>query len=242
VIPSSVVGLVIFVVLLAPGLAYVLRRERAVPTPVRSPFREAMQVVFASVACLLVVTALFALVRTLAPDVTVDFGALVRNPSRYARERHVRLAWWGLLWIALATGLGAVAADPRVARAIRVLWNSPIWRALAGAQGSRIRPVSAWYQVMTFYDNADPGPVVVGVQLDDGSYVQGRMYSFSASSDEDEDRELLLNGPLTMVAKNGKISELAHQFTVISARHIVRMDVTHLPGHAADSAGNQLAP
>jgi hypothetical protein len=50
--PIVALGLVLFEVLLAPGLACVLRHERVVPARSHTAFRETLRVVFVSVACL----------------------------------------------------------------------------------------------------------------------------------------------------------------------------------------------
>jgi hypothetical protein len=233
-IPSSLLGLTIFVVLLAPGLAYVLRHEVVVPARSYSAFRETLRVVFASVLCLTVVALIFTGFRWLFPNETINIGALVHNPRGFARENYVELAWAALTLVGSATVLGALAADPRIIGKYQRMRRKGLIRFLTGWTDQHISHVSAWYRVMHIYDDSDAGPVHVGAQMDDGSYFEGRVFSLNTSPDEDADRELLLHAPLRLTTANGLSHDIRAQFTVISARHIVRLDVTHLPKDYVD--------
>src|SRR4051812_26395191 len=115
-VPSSLVGVVVFVVLLAPGAAYVLRYEKRVPGRPSSVFRETLRVVLVSVACLTVTALLFVGLRFLSPTHTPNVRGLIRNPNGFFRDHHVQLLWWSLALIAFATIVAAVAADPRLIR------------------------------------------------------------------------------------------------------------------------------
>ncbi len=58
-------------------------------------------------------------------------------------------------------------------------------RVLTGSTKTNFSGVSAWHRVFHIYDDRNPGPIAVGAQMDDGTYVEGRLYSFSAAGDED---------------------------------------------------------
>ncbi len=90
-LPSSISGLLLFVALLAPGLAYVLRHERVVPIAERSAFRETLRVVFVSIACLVVSGVLLAALRWAAPKSTPNVRGLVQDPGAYFQQHHVSL-------------------------------------------------------------------------------------------------------------------------------------------------------
>jgi hypothetical protein len=229
VLPSSLLGLVLFVVLLAPGFAYGLRHERMVPQRQSSPFRETLRVVFASVICLTITGLIFAGLRWLFPERTVDVGALVRDPGDFARSMHVELAWWFLALIALATALGAIAADRRLARVVQRVgrWKPARW--VTASSKTDIQRTSVWNTILRLYEGRDPGPVDVGAQLDDGSYVRGWLYTHSVRTIDDENRDLVLHAPLFLTTAAGTEVKLNTQFMVVSARRIVRLDVTHMP-------------
>jgi hypothetical protein len=239
VIPSSVAGLLLFVVLLAPGLAYVLRHERVVPARSHSPFRESLRIVFVSVACLLATGLIATALRSALPKHTPNVRGLVIDPLEYWRGHHVELAWWALAFILFATLLGATAADRRAVRLGRWLGGKRPITWVTGATNTDISSVSAWYKVMHIYDDDRPGPILVGAAMDDGTYVEGWVMFFNIAADEDEDREILLGAPLHLTTQDGRRHAYAAQFTVISARHIVRLDVSHVD---PDPAAPTLAP
>jgi hypothetical protein len=91
--PTTLSGLFLFVVLLLPGFAYVVGRERHTPGQQLSAFRETAVVIAASVSVELVVLLLFALVRVALPSsLTPDVGALVRDSGGYLRGAAARPA------------------------------------------------------------------------------------------------------------------------------------------------------
>jgi hypothetical protein len=120
-VPSSFAGLILFILLLAPGFAYVLRVEKSVPNRDFSAFRETLRVVFVSIVCLFSTGLLFTVLRWLWPEHTLDIRGLIRDPEEFSREHHVQLAWWSIGFITAATLLGACAADPRTVDWIRKL-------------------------------------------------------------------------------------------------------------------------
>lgn len=122
-VPSTLGGLLLFILLLAPGLAYVLRYERAFPAPPHSQFREALRVVFVSVTSLTVTGILVVVARKWfpGPDHTPNIRGLIRDPGPFFREHHVHLIWWALGVVVVATFFSAVAADARLIRGRRWL-------------------------------------------------------------------------------------------------------------------------
>lgn len=229
-VPSTAVGAAFFVVLLTPGLLYVLRRERTAPRQPASAFRETLCVVAVSIASLLAAALVVGWLRAFAPEATVDVGALLRDPGRYAVDHHVRLAWWSLATIALASVAALAAADPRVARNASALAERPAMRKVLGTSNTDIRSHSSWTHVFTMYDDhpGGPGNVVVGALLDDGAYVQGILASHSPDLEETGDRELVLTAPITLRTKDGKTQALPNTYTIVSAGRVLRLDVTHV--------------
>lgn len=228
-VPSSFAGLAFFVLLLAPGFAYVLRVERSIPNRELSVFRETLHVVFVSIVCLFATGLLFAALRWLWPEHTLNIRGLIRNPEEFSREHHVQLAWWSIAFVTVATLLGAFVADPRYVDWMHALLSSRAGRLITGSEDTDIRYVSQWHRVLDLYQEDQPGPVLVGVALDDGSRVRGRLWAYNPTQEEEENRDLVLTPPLTLTSADGQESRLETQFTIVSARRIVRMDVTHLP-------------
>jgi hypothetical protein len=102
----------------------------------------------------------------------------------------------------------------------------PEAQGVAFVERQPARDVSAWTVAFTLYE--DGGPIHVGAELTDGTYVSGTLLSFADDVQETADRELVLTAPLALRTKDGESHALGNTCTVISARHIVRLDVTHL--------------
>lgn len=187
--PSTLLGLALFVVLLAPGLAFVLARERRLPERSLSVFRETAVVGCVSLAADLVVLAGFALLRVIAPGLTVDVGALVRAPGAYLRTGYLAVFWWSVALLAVATGL-AVAAGSGLLRGLLVRTGL---RRLAGPVGVHDSGASAWWLLFNEHPDTD---IHLGCLLDDGSFVSGWLHSFSTLSTDTADRDLTLAPPI----------------------------------------------
>jgi uncharacterized protein DUF6338 len=160
-------------VLRAPGLAYVLRREKVVPTGPRTAFREALQVIFVSVACLTAVGLLATLLRVIAAGHTLDVRGLVQAWASFARGHHVQLAWWVLRPHRgrRAAGLcsGGSPADPCPATVGPATSDQLADRSEQRRHRGDVSMVAGLEEQKP----PDAGLTTVGVLKDDGTYVQG---------------------------------------------------------------------
>lgn len=229
--PTSLVGLLLFVVLLAPGFCYLLRREREAPVRTVSGFRETVTLVLTSLGCNLAVAVAFGLIRGLLPRHTPDVGSLVRAPDPFVRAHYDELAWWALgLLVAACLLAVAMASADLTAMVGRGLRRVPVARRLAPpTRGVRFQ--SAWWRA--FQDPSHQGHrVYLGCALDDGSYVAGWLFSHAIDHDETADRDLILSAPVCFRpagAEDGDAAELRNvDAVVLSARRIVELFVTYV--------------
>jgi len=100
--PTTAVGLIVFVILLAPGLSH--SAYRTVNGPIRkpSPLRELGGIALRSVVCDVFALGAFGLVRIVLPSHTPDVGRLARDPVSYLRADLAYLFWWAVALLALA--------------------------------------------------------------------------------------------------------------------------------------------
>lgn len=234
-VPSSLVGLLMFVVLLAPGFAYAIRRERSIPAAQESAFRETLQVIATSLICVSFVVVAFFVARVFWPSLP-DVIGLIQGTRSAALSQLRDLYWWPFALLGAATILGFVAADPRLAKRMGQMARWAPARAVLGTARTDIQPHSAWYRVLHMHDD-DPGQIHVGLELDNGAYVQGRLSSLNVLPEETGDRDILLHAPLSLRTTRGTEHVLSTQYLVASARHIRRMDVSHLREEPADVRG-----
>jgi Family of unknown function (DUF6338) len=239
-VPTTLLGLVLFVVLLAPGFCYVLCKELARGTRTVSPFRETVTLAAISLACDAAVAAAFAVVRILLPSRTPDIGALVRHPADYVRGHYASLAWWGLGLLASACLLGvALASIESGAKIATVLRRIRGLRWLAPPANPVIFN-SAWWRL--FHEHEDSF-CYVGCHLDDGSFLSGWLFSYASDDEETGDRELTISAPV-FFRPAGEVDgeELAIGAVAISARRIVSLFVTYVEdqnGPASASIGDE---
>lgn len=214
--PTTLTGVLIFVVLLLPGFVYLVGRERLGVEVRVSAFRETVSIVAASVATEVAALVLFGIVRMLAPAVTPDLVSLFRDAGL--------AVGWGAGLLGLATLLAWCATWPQV-RAL------PVVRRMTYPHASMI---SAWWALFeTWRDGRDRH---VGVLLDDGSYVQGRLVSFSTLGEDSPDRDLVLMTPiLYQAAGSDRQVEWGCSAACISARNIRMLTVSYLqPGQPVE--------
>jgi hypothetical protein len=216
--PTTVTGFLLFVVLLLPGFAYQVGRERSGAERRPPPFRETVSIVAASVISELVVLVVMWPIWAWALDV----HRLIREPGNYWEARPGLLAGWalGLLLLACALAYGSTLRRVRQWKVARkVLGEYP-----------HESTMSAWWRL--FEETRPDLPMDcrhVTCVLEDGSFVSGRLMSFNRSADDAADRELILGEPLKYGLRDddAEMDYPAHA-ACVSARRIIVMYVTYL--------------
>lgn len=188
--PATLTGLLVFVVLLLPGFAYLVGKERNGAERQLSPFRETVAIVAASVTSELLVLLLFAVFRWAWPTLTPDVGELIRQGGRYVRGsgthagHYGQLTIWGAGLLAVACIFAYVATLPALPKVLCRL-TGPYPHDSA---------VSAWWNVFARWPaGRDVEAICI---LEDGSMVRGTALSFNTISADSPDRDLVLTEPI----------------------------------------------
>lgn len=218
--PTTLSSLLIFVVLLLPGFAYLVGKECHGTERHTSPFRETVAIVAASVASEAAVLVMFAVLRWLRPSWTPDVGALIRHGSAYAASHYRSLAAWSFGMLTVATALAYLATVPRVRGWFR-------WLPAVGKY-PHYSTVSGWW--LLFQDWPGEREAQVTCALDDGSAVQGFFQSFNTSADDSPDRDLILRRPIRFrPTPESQFSDFNARYACLSARRIVSLFVNYPP-------------
>lgn len=219
--PSTLTGLLLFAVLLLPGFAYLVGKERVGTERRTSPFRETVSIVAASVAAELVVVT----VSSVAWAWSVDLGRVLTDLPGYWRERPVLLASWAIGLLAASTALAYTATVPGLRR---------LTRRITGDY-PHMSAVSAWWVV---FEQRDPtARKHVGCVLDDGGYVGGTLISFNNDASDTSDRDLILGTPITYRASGDEeVQPYPASAVCVSAKRIVTMFVTYRDPDGATSS------
>lgn len=224
VIPSDLTGLLLFVVLLWPGFGYNSVRARRRPDRQLTSLQQTVIIVTASLSALAATGVVFAIIRALLPGVTPDVRAVLFSTHAYLQGHYVRTAWWAFAFLAVAIA-GAVGTAE--AQDSGWLSRSRYLRALAAPPDPSTQ--SGWW--IAFRPGLEAGHEVhVGCTLDDGSYVSGRLRSYSQVAEDTADRDLVLRAPIKVrprgAAEAREVPNIS--WMTISARHVVTMTVTYV--------------
>lgn len=216
--PTTLTGLLLFVVLLLPGFAYLVGKERAGTERRSSPFRETVAIVAASVAAELVVLTITAPIWTRHLDIT----RLVRDPDQYWKCAPGPLAAWAVAILLGATGLAYVTTWPVVRALPARLLPQRLQDKFTYPHPSS---VSGWWLLFEYYEKDRPKHV--GLVLDDGSFVSGTRLSFNNDASDSPDRDIILVAPLLYRPSGADEAKPYPASTVsVSARRIVTMFVS----------------
>jgi Family of unknown function (DUF6338) len=192
--PGNAIALLVFLAAIAPGSCYVARRETRLPGREQSVLRETATVVLTSVAAHAITLAAFGALRTAAPGLVLDPGALVRSPGDYFEHHYLETITWLAAALVSSCGVAALAAvPPSWALGVMPDWMKPPW-----AHASDRPPItyeSAW---TTAFHLRPHHLVHVRCNLHDGTSLGGRLASFNPDVDETPDRDLILAGPIDL--------------------------------------------
>jgi len=230
-VPTTIIGLLIFVVLLTPGFCFALRRERGRhPYRTRSAFREIAELLLAGLAIDFGILLLFAVLRILVPGHTPDVGQLIRTGKTYFSKNYgYLLAWAAILWVvACLTAYIAAAIEWTEIRPVRfALKRFPKLRTLIETEKGR-QPVSAWWKAFE-YGGGDEITRRVFCRLDDGTRIEGDSWSYNPSDNEVDDRSFTLTAPITVAEPESSPMHTDFGMIVVSARRLQYLYVRYIP-------------
>lgn len=176
--PSTVLGLVLFLCFITPGLIFELLRERSRPARQYSVLRETSVVVVASVSFTVPAVLLLLLIRSYinrrSPDLEnrwfPHFYALARAPAQYSASHLTQVVFFILATIALA-GLLALVADQTLCQVYpssgEVRNNPLLFDVLDGP-----------------YRPANAKSVIAAVELKNGAIIHGAILGHESKTDQ----------------------------------------------------------
>lgn len=224
-IPTTFIGLALFVALIAPGFLAGVARSRSTPEPQQTPLREIATILFLSLVTWCIVILTFTGVRAVVPGLTPNVGAILRDPHTEFLKYHVSLGWWAFGVLICACAVGYIVGKATIT-------NNAKWIGRFLTPGP-VSKHSAWYLTMSenaeyFADSAPPvhgpaGPTVLWCILDDGATIVGDLFSFSPHTPESGDRDIVLSAPISIrpaEAASGFEDQLDSGAVIISSRHI----------------------
>ena len=215
-VPSTLATFAAFLMLVAPGLVFEIRRERRRPALEETTFREASRVALTSLLFSGASLAALSIVRAARPSLLPDLGLWLHQGNGFLVSRYRLVARAGLAEVALAIGI-ALGVDA--------------WLARFRSKG-HIAPYGLWYQVFRV-DRLQGQWPWVSLRLADKTQVWGYLRHYDPGADV-KSREIAVRGDvdgrhLYIQADNDdKVTELTDwQTIVVPGDQIVLMKVTY---------------
>jgi hypothetical protein len=223
-IPSGLTGVRTFVVLLWPGFVYNSIRRRRRPERQLTSLQETIAIVTASLTAVAATGMVFGVIRVIWPGRTPDVHSLLFEPHAYLQAHYVTTAWWAGAFIVVAV-FGAAGAA--FAQGSARLGEIRLFRLLAPLPDPS--SMSAWWIAFSGRDLSRE-EIHVGCTMDNGSFISGRLHSYSQSSEDSADRDLVLRAPLSVRAVGSSEAQPIERAALmtVSARNIVSMMVTYV--------------
>lgn len=233
-IPVNFAGLIFFAVMIWPGLTYVSARERRSSSVKRSTFREAIDVVSASLSFASIFVILVVICHFIGPAWTPAPAGLLFHTQAYIRS-HLGLVFvWTALGLLASRAIALALGRETLERGLHSVTKRDQPPASHGIPESQL---SAWWVAFTQYPPHNANPYI-GCQLTDGSFVSGWLHSYSREWEDSPDRDLTLRAPI-LFRPSGSAADAVLEdvgLTVVSARNILMMTVSYVP-ESADASG-----
>lgn len=217
--PTTFIGLGLFVLFLTPGLCFFLVRATRRPQRDLTVLQETGAVLLVSVVVGLALLGLFGVIRLAAPGLTPDVGALIRAPGDYWRAEYLKVSIWTVVLVIAAC----------IAAAVGGYHEYRLSAFLRGRLG-RYFAESAWYLMLEEPENE----ILVECKLDDGSVLSGWFVTGSAQFEETGDRDLVLASPIRIQEDHDQRVIADVGSVILSARRIVNMRLYYYPTGSAD--------
>ncbi len=211
--PTTALGLIVFVAFLVPGFISYSQRRQLTITPKVSPLMETASIVTISLVTNLAALSLLVVARLLwGEEVAPDVRAMIGDGWIYTNRHLPKVFAWSLGLLTISCGLAFVSARPnRVSNRIRS-WIAPV-----------ITNDPAWYHV---FESGPPDTYIyVTCLVSDGVRIEGFLDWYSTEPDETSDRDLVLAEPITITNARGVPCRSDASRLVLSAREIRRLEV-----------------
>lgn len=190
-VPETVNGIVILLLLVLPGLHYDLLRERYRPGRNESPFFEVSRVLLSGVVLSGATLILLDLVHLVAPETIVDYRGLLTDYSYVSN--HIALGFWSVAWFLIVSfTLGSCTANA--------------WPASSTIDSSI---ESTWIVVFARTPQREAARqkvslprVNVEIRVKDGRGYRGLLTDYSKDI-EVADREIVLEPPINIISADG---------------------------------------
>lgn len=227
--PTTLVGLLIFLAFLTPGFVFYNKRRRISDYAAASPLAELAAFVTTSLITNALAIGLYVVLLSAYPSEVPNVSLAMTGGVTYIAPRLGRFVGFGILLLLFSSTIAFFVANLGLPKGLR--WLFP----------PRVVSDSAWFRL--FEEEAllhgQKRRVYIGLDMRDGSYVAGELDYFSTDPHEIADRDLILTDPKIIWPDQEEITSEFPRL-VISARDILRIHTAYLD--SSTSSTHDLAP
>ncbi len=217
--PTDLVGVGFYLLLILPGVVFAMSRERHRPRVKRSAFRETATAIFVSTAIVSLFALLFAVGSVASADVHREVQRFLLDPATYARQHFEPFVIFGLLCLALAAWAAWWLGGPTAQRLVFGRSDDP--------------DRESWGYV---FNRKPEARNFAGVQLTDGTWVQGFVDTYGNVGEEGMPKALTLIGQISIRPAGGELEAFDGEVLVVKDSDILYLTVTYLENESATSA------
>lgn len=224
--PTTFLGLVLFVALVAPGVCYVIRREARRGERQLSPLRESATVVLVGLLCDILILSGLAGIQALSKTNTPDLAAFVASPAKFATKNLALVWWWSIALLAAACILGLILGGLSLDKVAKGKSQPNRLRRFLSDRLGPVEFASAWSKYLGAFEDE---VVQCSCILEDGSWIGGNVRWFNTDLEETADRDLVLITPIQFrYPEETEVHQLSDDLIFISARRILFFSITRV--------------
>lgn len=223
--PTDLVGVAFYVLLILPGVMFAISRERHRPRFKQSTFRETATAIFVSTAIAASFGFMVAIASLLSPWVHTEVAHFLGDPALYARERYEAFVIVGFTLLGVATWaawwLGSKRADDLIFSRRVEDPNRDSWGYV--------------------FNRKPEARNFVGVRMKEGTWIQGFVDTYGNVGEEGMPKALTLIGAISIRPPGGQLEAYEGEVIVVKDAEILYMTVTYMDGEPAPDGAQSRA-
>ncbi|MCM3780657.1 DUF6338 family protein [Microbacterium hydrocarbonoxydans] len=209
--PTDLASVAFYLLLIIPGVVFAFSRERHRPRIKRSAFRETATAIFVSAGIMSLLAFLLSIASLGIPWLQEQIHHFLAHPGAYARARFELFIIIGLLVLVASSALAWILGGERVHD--RTLGRS------------RDPDKESWGYVFT----REPSALnFAGVQLKDGTWIQGYVDTYGNVGEEGAPKALTLAGDISIRPPGGTTEPYDGSLIVIKDEEVQYLTVTYV--------------
>ncbi|AZS39468.1 hypothetical protein CVS54_00776 [Microbacterium oxydans] len=217
--PTDLAGVAFYLLLIIPGVAFSISRERHRPKVKRSAFRETATAVFVSAAIFAIFALVVAVLSMVNGSIRAEVTGFLLDPGSYTRTHFDWFVITSTSALTVAAVAGWLAGGKRAHELTFGRWQDDPDR-------------ESWGYVFNRFPDALN---FAGVQLKDGTWIEGYVDTYGNVGEEGEPKALTLLGDISVRPPGGELQQFAAETIVLKDADISYLSVSYVSDQETDA-------